>query len=582
APRDVAVTAEGQSALVVNSDTDELLVVGVDPGASATYHQKVSTVRTGRSPLSVALSSLSPVVAVANYGDHTLSIYATRSADASLQRIVPDVALPGDMAAVQTTGNAYGIGTQVDLGGTVFPASNTAGKGVGFVVPTSPAKQLETTLTLQDPSATRSVALPFQILDPITTLAPTATAVATTVSAALCPGGPDQGLGYVLRTSPDGRMVAMASSYLSGCWFVHVFRVAPQDADPAGALLASVSSSAAILDLAFTPDGRRLWVTRSGQPAMVLNTDESAPPVGQSLGSLVSGQVGFSPRSVALDPLGRFMLVGTASGAASALERFNPAGASFVQAVPTTGNVAGPIAVTPDGRYAVMGNASGVTFFSLTSLTVIAPPAPPTTTGTVASLTISTNGRRAFARFSGGQIGIWNLDPVGAQVGAQRFFGAPVAASLDQLVPAPDGISALASCASCNTLTRLDPTNLTPIVTTAAIGQPFTAITRTVDGRRLWGIHSVLSGSGYAGDLQMFNLSTASALALISGGGQTALAGEELPQAVRVRATDAAGGPEEGVVLRFRLLNGASDGLLDGLTAPYLEKLSDINGEAQV
>src|SRR5207245_2799010 len=81
--------------------------------ASATYHQKVSTVRTGRSPLSVALSSLSPVVAVANYGDHTLSIYATRNADASLQRIVPDVALPGDMAAVQTAGNAYGIDSQV-------------------------------------------------------------------------------------------------------------------------------------------------------------------------------------------------------------------------------------------------------------------------------------------------------------------------------------------------------------------------------------------------------------------------------------------------------------------------------------
>src|SRR5207249_1947721 len=97
-------------------------------------------------------------------------------------------------------------------------------------------------------------------------LAPTLTSVTTTMPGALCPGGPDQGLGYLLRTAPDGRLVAMASSYLSGCWFVHVFRVAPQGPDPAGTLLASVSSSSAILDLSFTPEGGRLWVTRSGQP----------------------------------------------------------------------------------------------------------------------------------------------------------------------------------------------------------------------------------------------------------------------------------------------------------------------------
>jgi hypothetical protein len=74
----------------------------------------------------VAHSSLSPVVAVANYGDRSLSFYTTNAADATISRSVPDIAAPGDMVAVQSL-KLYGIGTDVDLGFGPFPASHTPG-----------------------------------------------------------------------------------------------------------------------------------------------------------------------------------------------------------------------------------------------------------------------------------------------------------------------------------------------------------------------------------------------------------------------------------------------------------------------
>jgi YVTN family beta-propeller protein len=581
APRDVAVTPEGQSALVVNSQTNELRVIDVSPGSNSP-HSTSSVVGTGQSPLSVAVSSLSPMIAVANYGDRTLSIYSTSNADASIQRIVPDIAAPGDMAAVQTPNDVYSAGTDVDLGTGAFPASNTPGNGVGFVVPVAPAQQLATTLTLEDPNNARSLALPFQIVQPITTLAPTATGVQTVLPTVACSGDNDQGRGSLMRTSPDGRMVAMAVRHPSGCWFIHFFRIAPQGPDPAGQLLASYTSSAAIVDMAFTPDSRRLWVTCGLQPGVILNTDESSPPVGQSLGGLVSGQIGFSPYSVAADPLNRFMVVGTQSPAASSIEFFDPTTAGFQQAVATPGLIAGPLVETPDGGYGVMGTGSGAVFMNMGTKSVIPPPAPPTTTGAVVSLVVSTNGRRAFARFSGGQLGIWNLDPGAGAVGAELYFGTLVGLALDQLVPAPDGRSTLASCAGCTNLFKLDPVTVPPTLTSANIGQPFTAMTRSVDGRRLWGINSVLSGLGYFGDLKMFNLSSAFALSLVTGGGQSALASTELPVPVRVRVTDGVGQPQEGVVIRFTLQNAANDGVLDGLVATSIEKVSNINGEAEV
>jgi DNA-binding beta-propeller fold protein YncE len=94
APRDVAVHPQGRSALVVNSLFDELQVVDLDTN-SGTYHQAVARVGTGRSPIAVAVSAAGGVVAVANYGDRTLSIYSTQGADASLRRVIPDVASPG-------------------------------------------------------------------------------------------------------------------------------------------------------------------------------------------------------------------------------------------------------------------------------------------------------------------------------------------------------------------------------------------------------------------------------------------------------------------------------------------------------
>jgi YVTN family beta-propeller protein len=578
APRDIAVTPEGQSALVVNSQTNELRVIDVSPAGT---HSTSSVVGTGQSPLSVGVSSLSPVIAVANYGDRTLSIYATSNADASIQRIVPDIAMPGDMVAVQTPNDIYSSGTKVDLGGTAVPASNTPGNGVGFVVPPTPAQQLTTTLTLEDPSGGRSLALPFRVVDHINGLAPRTTSIVTTIPTDFCFGSNDQGLAYLMRTSPDGSMVAIARSFTFGCHFIDFVRV--EGVDHLGTLLASFSSNRPIVDMAFTPDSKQLWATRGPQGGFRIDADPASPGIGTSLGGFVSGQIGLFPYSVVTDPLNRYMIVSTRDLIGDFVALYSPTTNALSDTIPVAGGFT-TSAVTPDGHYLVMGSSGPVTLYDLNTKLLVPLPGGQTATGQVNQLIVTSDGRRAMALFAGGQVGVWNLAASAGTVGTQLYFGTPVAASLTQFLPAPDGHSALAACANCDSLYKIDPSTPTPTVTMADIGQPFTALTRSVDGRRLWGVNSVpeVSGPGYFGDLKMFSLSPASALALVSGGGQSALAGTELPLPVRVRATDGLGQPQEGVVIRFTLPNGANDGLLDGSIASSLEKVSNINGEAEV
>jgi hypothetical protein len=454
---------------------------------------------------------------------------------------------------------------------------------VGFSVPADVRKPTTTTLTVEDLANNRSRSLPFQLIESLPTLNPSPTVVGTALPEDFCSDDAEQGLAYLSRTSPDGRMVAVVVSRTGGCWDIHLIRIAPSGVDPAGKLLTSIPTAVAVQDLAFTPDSRRLWATFSSGPGHMYNTDE-ASTLGQDLGTFASTNATFSTDYVAADPLARFMVAATHGAAASAIELFDPATGNFLNQVATPGNASGLIAVSPDGRYVVKGRNDGATFMTLNGFpTILTPPGTPTSDGQIRSLAISTNGRRAFGRFSGGQIGVWSLDPTNVGVGAELYFGNPTAGTLGDLVAAPDGVSVLAACIGCNNLFKIDPTTATPTVTTAGIGQPFTTLTRSSDGRRLWGVNSV---PGFApvffGDLKMFSLSPAAGLRLVAGAGQQALAGTDLPQAIRVRAVNAFGQAEEGVVLRFTLPNGASDGKLDGTSAASLDKISNINGEAEV
>lgn len=579
-PRDVSVTPEGQSALVVNASTNELHVIDVDPG-SATYHNLVSTVGTGGTPVSVGISSLSPVVAVANYSDRTLTIYTTAGADVGLVRVVPDVALPGDQVAVHSSNDFYITGSQVDLGSGNFSTDAAYGVGVGFTVP-NPSAQRATTLTLETPSHQRSLALPFRIVEPISTLAPRNTGLTGVVPSNNCfSPDPEQGRILMMRTSPDGRIIAMVRKLADGCVYVDFARASADGSQRPGPTIVTHDpvSNSAIVEMAFSADGTRLWCARGPQGSFIVDSDPSSVTFGQSVGNFVSGIVGHFPNTVAADPIGRYMLVTDFSpNAGNTIDLYNLAGTAVgTVSISETFTCS---AVSLDGRYGLVGGGAGIRIFDIATATFLTLPPQDPGIDNVLELALTTNGKRAVGLLGGSGIAIWNLDPLAGTIGANLYFGNPIPANLAHIVPGSDGHSVLLSCTDCNSLYKLDVSTIPPTVMTADLGQPLPVITRSPDGRRLWGVNSQPVGGGptYAGNLQLFSLADAATLSLVSGGGQSGLPLTTLPVPIRVRVTGANGHAQEGVVIRFSAL-----GEIDGVVGtPAIERISDVNGEAQV
>ena len=110
----MAYNKDGNAAYAVNSATSQLQMVDENP-ASATYHQKIAEVATGSMPVALAVSGFGDVIAVANYGSRSLSLYRT-GGTAALLRAVPALARPGDVVALRGSGVPFGAGSQVDVG----------------------------------------------------------------------------------------------------------------------------------------------------------------------------------------------------------------------------------------------------------------------------------------------------------------------------------------------------------------------------------------------------------------------------------------------------------------------------------
>jgi YVTN family beta-propeller protein len=578
-PRDVGITPEGQSALVVNSLTNELHVVDVAPG-SPTYHHKVSTVATGMSPLSVGVSSLSPVLAVANYGDRTLSIYTTSGADQSVERVVPDHAMPGDMVAVQSSNDIFTAGTDVDLGSGPFAASHTPGVGVGFVVPSG--SQRATTLTLENSTGTRSLALPFQVVDPIQNPAPRAGSLRVGPGPSGCGAETGAGIMSVTRISPDGRMLAVARNFQVCNSFIDLYRISATGSERLGQRLATVDAGIVddILDLAFTPDGTRLVVAANTPSLRIVDTDPASITFGTSLGLFGSPTVG-TPYSVLADPLGRFLIVGSEAGG-SGLITFLAINGSLIGDI-LFSSIPRALAASPDGRYLVAAAGGQAHIVDLDTRLVITstPLHGDPEIALPISATVTADGKRALGVFPFGDLRVWNLDPTAGAIGAESFFGRLTLSQLTDALPAPDGDGALVGCFDCDSLFHVEPSAVPPTVQRAFIGQTSRSLARSHDGRRLWvADHDT---PGVSGNIRMMSLSEASALTLVTGPGQTALAGQVLPLPVRVRLTGPGGAPQVGVVITFQLDQENDEGTLDDLPrAEFLRRITDVNGETQV
>ena len=169
--RDVVMSRFGQSAYVVNGALNQLQVVNSDPGSGA-FRMLVGQVPTGLGPVAAAISANGALLAVANAGSPSLSLYATGEGGAPvLGAVLPPIAMPGDQIAARSgAGSATGLsGASVDLGGTLLPATHSLNQGLGFVVP-SGLTQGQSSVTAQLVSGARSLSLPLEIVDPILAL----------------------------------------------------------------------------------------------------------------------------------------------------------------------------------------------------------------------------------------------------------------------------------------------------------------------------------------------------------------------------------------------------------------------------
>ncbi|HYT25801.1 MAG TPA: Ig-like domain-containing protein, partial [Actinomycetota bacterium] len=534
-------------------------------------------VETGITPLALAQSLDGSVIAVANFGSRSLSIFRT-GGGLALLRSLPEVGRPGDRIGVQAGAGLFAAGSQVDLGAGPFPVSyrTPGGEAAAFVVPAG--AQREASLTGVDPLGTRTLALPFRVVDPIGALAPQPTGVQLALAPISCLEG---GVGALdaLRISPDGGLLALVRNP-GGCAGPLELYAAdarrPKEFTQALSRADLVPAGHVIGDAAFTSDGRRLWIVDADLSLRIADSDRSSP----TFGSLLS-VIGFpvfplsGPGAVATDPLGRYMCAGDMTD--DTVRIFRPDGTPVAR-IPSLGTT-DALAASPDGRVLVRAGGGRAEFFNLESLSPIGVSLVHGAKGVGAQhlgVAIPAGGNRAVVRFSNG-IGLYNLDPGAGTIGAELYFGNPLSPGVEpgELVPGPGGGDVLAACAACDTLLRIDAASSPPAISYAPVGQRASRLAASPDGRMLWLARSI---DVFTGDVKLLSLSPASALALVSGGGQSGLALSTLPVPVRVRATSGIGSPESGVVVRFALGSG---GALDS-DSTTVYKLTDANGEAEV
>lgn len=575
-PRDVAIHPQGRSALVVNGLFHEVQVVDLDP-ASRSYHRAVASVPTGRAPVAIAVSAGGGVVAVANSGDRNLSVYSTVGADGSPVRVFPDAASPGDVVGVETANESYAGGALGDLGSGPFPASNPTANGVGLRLPAQPSAQRLTALTLQDLLGTRSLSLPLRIVDRIEEHAPKLPSFPAGPPPADCVQGPGAATRHTaLRLSPDGRLLAAALGYDSCPSVIRLYQASADGSEVFGAFLAEtqVAAGVPVLDLAFSPDGRRLFVSLVDADLMMVDSDRASPDFGRLLGPVPPPFAGL-PAGLATDPLGRFVVAG--GDAAGPLLALRGADGALLDTVRTPATPRA-LAVSGDGRYLVAGLDGQALVVALPAGIVVATTPPHAGAGATRAVAVTADGRRAAGLFANSSLAVWNLDPGAGPVGAETYFGTPFpAVQVSSLLAAPDGDGLLAGCGDCDLLFKVEPSLAPPDVRTASLGQTSARIARSADGRRLWVAET--GGAAGAGAVRVFGLGGATAIDLVSGAGQSARPGQTLPLPVQVRLLDPAGRPQVGTVVTFAL-SGDDPGTLDGQPVRVVRRITDVDGLA--
>jgi DNA-binding beta-propeller fold protein YncE len=590
APRDVVVTPLGQSALVANSVLNQLQVVNLTP-LSPTYLRVVGGAPTGDTPVAVSISTRGDIVAVANRASRTVSRYTLNTGTTpALQRVVGEVALPGEIVGVQGDGaSGYATGTQVDLGGTFLTPVGFAGTGSALAARIPALTQRQTSLAVQRSDGTRSLSLPFTVVEPVgNTASRPATSIALPDTSIF---GEAVSFGQVrfARVSPDGRKLAVMQ--LPQVSFMSLFAIG--DDEPAhgrylGAVPAGGTSGDPAFDAAFTPDGRRLWVNGDGQFFRIYDVDPASGTFGQSLAQVPSSSQG----AVVTDPLGRYVITSNGVDNTIPLQIWMPAADSLVAAIPVN---ADGLAATPDGRRVLAQAGFRMHFLQLEPPQLLQTYNKPGSTGDAyEAVAVTRDGRYGFA-IGNPRVGapeatfftVWNLDPQFGEIGQVLYSKTAADASLLdgrrwlEAWPGPTANSILLGAADGTVwIVALQPSGL-PVVTLSLSGIPdVRGLAVTPAARRLY----LPAGGQFTatpGRVEVLNLSDATAAALVSGDGQTGLAGSVLPNPVRVRVTDGAGRPQFGVLVRFEL--GVNEGVIAGSGGlATVEQVTDANGEAEV
>jgi YVTN family beta-propeller protein len=591
-PADVAYAHEGQSAFLVNSQFNSLDVINVDR-QSSTYHTRVATVTTGQGPVAVATSNLSSIIAVANGGGRSVSIFTYGGASAgALSAALPPYAMPGDHVALTSSGNALVTGTQVDLGSGLLPALLAGGTGVSFTTP--PLSQRATGATAQTPTGTRTLAVPLTVVDPIMSPAPKNTGTFP-LSSFFCAGDNGQGYGLFSLMSPDGRVLVHSSSFTNGCNNLTFIRTST-DGPPAAFGTAPVvySTPRSYYDLAFTPDSKQLWYTRSLSGGSRLDADPASPTFGQSIGGIEP----VAAQSVAADPLGRYMICSGQDPSFNVLTvRSNPATGAVIDTVPGIGNATNMV-FTPDGRYLVVSYDSGVNFeirdaSSLGTVLANTPSHPAGEFTNAQRLLITRDGRRLVALYFNNGFGVWNLDPTSGPLGAElSYIGLPglgAATVVGDICQGPRPGTLLGASSTTNEMFLFDVNANGPVAITA-LPSPPTAIKHmsiSPDLRRIWTFLDLppIGGGGnttFPVEMRMLSMSEATQLVVQSGDAQQAPVGSALPLPIVIKAVDGAGRPQEGVIVRFTQPAGLPQGSLDGAAVPFVDGTTDANGQTQV
>jgi len=580
-PRDLLMSPAGQSGFIVNQAFNQLQVVNIDPN-SATFGTSVAQVGTESNPVAAASNSDGSLIAVANSGSRSISLFSVVTAGAPIiQQVTPNFAIAGDPVVVRAPSSTVLTGAQVDVGAGLVPLTSALVGGGAFTTPN--LSQRATSVTIQQPSGSRSPSLPFQVVNPIAAFAPRATTIGFSPAVVTC--GITPTFGHLTRSlvSPDGKMVALMRESQNTCPSLIDFYIASDHpAAPIGTVLGQYSFGNSIFrGWSFTNDGKLLWVILEDLSITIINTDVSSPGFLTNVTAVGSPTVN-APLGLVDDPMGRAMYAADADP--GALRVMSETVGSPIAALSFATSVAS-IAVSPDARTIIVGGDGQAYFVDGTTYGLVntSPHHGAASNDFFQSVAVTSNGKRAIGLMTGDRVAIWNLDASQGAIGAELYFGTPVTVGtgLSSPVAGPDGHSFVFGAGNSDIMFSFDVAAAgAPPVTSYSIGQRSPTLARSADGRRLWVARNIPDGDASGGDFRLFNLSPATQCVVTGGNNQSALAGATLPLPVTVRVIDSNGGPAEGVVVTFA--TSGANGTLDGASQVSVTHVTDANGEASV